>query len=179
MLFADGENLLLRYEAMLAKGAESKPQTTHSRGRFVWSNYITKIDNLQFTRVAYYTTLVGDDDALQKLRIDLGKVEWNSKLTNPPYGGHIHSRVFKKPSQSQKTASVDINITIDVLRHCYNKDVEAVYILAGDGDYIPLIEEAMRTGTRVFIGALSEGRNDRLRVAADEFIDLDGLFFIK
>jgi hypothetical protein len=35
----------------------------------------------------------------------------------------------------------------------------------------------MRTGTRLFIGAFSEGLNERLRVSADEFIDLDGMFF--
>jgi len=35
----------------------------------------------------------------------------------------------------------------------------------------------MRTGTRVFVGALSEGLNQKLRVVPDEFIDLDGMFF--
>ena len=95
----------------------------------------------------------------------------------PRCGGHLLPHVFKKPSKSQKTASVDINITIDVLRHCYHKDVEAVCILTGDGDYIPLIEEAMRTGTGLFVGAFSKGLNERLRVVPDEFFDLDQMFF--
>jgi uncharacterized LabA/DUF88 family protein len=179
MLFADGENLLLRYEAMLKKGATPRPQTTHFPGEFVWSAFITKMPHhlqLQFTRVAYYTTHVGSEQTLQQLRTKLKKVEWNTQ-TNPLFGGHLLPRVFKKPAQSQKTASVDINITIDVLRHCYHKDVEAVYILTGDGDYIPLVEEAMRTGTRLFVGAFSEGLNQTLRVIADEFFNLDDMFF--
>jgi uncharacterized protein (TIGR00288 family) len=94
-------------------------------------------------------------------------------------GGHLSPRVFKKPSQSQKTASVDINIAIDVLRHCYQKDVEAVCLLTGDGDYVPLVEEAKRTGTRLFVGAFSDGLNDTLRVSCDEFFELDGMFFVR
>lgn len=179
MVFADGENLLLRYEAMLGKGRKPRPKTTtyYSKNRYIWSYHITKIHNLEFTRVTYYTTFVGDEDALQRLRADLATVAWASNMMNPPNSGHIHPAVFKKHSQSQKTSSVDINITIDLLRHCYNKDIEAVYILTGDGDYIPLVEEAVRTGTRVFVGAFSDGLNETLRVVGDEFINLDDMFF--
>ena len=61
MLFADGENLLLRYEAMKKHGAEQRPDIIYHPGRFVWSPSITMLYVLEYTRVAYYTTLVGDD----------------------------------------------------------------------------------------------------------------------
>ena len=45
--------------------------------------------------------------------------------------------------------------------------------MTGDGDYIPLIQEIMRQGKQVIVGALSNGLNPKLRVVADNFIDLD------
>jgi uncharacterized LabA/DUF88 family protein len=179
MLFADGENLLLRYEAMLANGAPVQVRNTihHEQGRFVWCDTLTAVGNLEFTRVAYYTTFVGDDIGLQQLRTDIQKLTWNPNKRSSVRRRYVHPRVFKKPSKEQKVASVDINITIDVLRHCYHKDVEAIYVLTGDGDYLPLIEEAMKTGTRVFVGAFSEGLNPRLNLAGDQFFNLDHWFF--
>jgi len=160
------------------KGEGKSPMNNyvaHSEGRFVWSNQVTKIHTFQFMRVAYYTTQTGSDDVIAELEKEIAQLKWSSMM--PPHDGRVTPRVFKKSSRSHKTASVDINITIDVLRHCYQKDVEAIYILTGDGDYLPLVKEAMRTGTRVFVGAFSSGLNRELTVVPDEFYSLDHSFF--
>jgi uncharacterized LabA/DUF88 family protein len=86
-------------------------------------------------------------------------------------------RVFKKPSNSKKAKLVDISICIDALRHSNNRDVDAIFLLSGDSDYMPLIKEVMRNGTQVWLGAFSSGLSRKLRPLVDQFIDLDPLFF--
>jgi len=183
MVFVDGENLRARYEAMVEDG-EWRPQSsvTHIPGKFVWSPHATDQLGAEILRVTYYTTVVSDYNGIRELEREIVKRHWSQD----PFGGSarrgtagsLTPRVFKKASKSQKTASVDINITIDVLRHCFQKDLGVVYIISGDGDYIPLIQEAMRTGTRVVVGALSSGLNEDMKIVPDRFIPLDLSFFL-
>ena len=89
----------------------------------------------------------------------------------------MHPRVFKKERRNQKSKSVDINICTDALRHVYNKSCNSVYLLSEDGDYLPLVEEIMRQGVSVHLAAFSDGLNEDLMYAVDDFTDLDLLFF--
>lgn len=175
MIFIDGENLLARFQAMLADGAQTHSHVFHERDSFVWTPKLVQVGNLDVVRVTYYTSQVGADDKLRDLEVKLSELRWSSLVGGTT--GQVNARVFKKSAKSQKAASVDINIAIDVLRHCYQKDVGTVMILSGDGDYVPLVEEAMRTGTRVFVAALSSGLNLRLSMISDQFVVLDNCFF--
>lgn len=47
---------------------------------------------------------------------------------------------------------------------------------SADGDYLPLIQEIMRQGKQVNLGAFSSGLNPQLPVAVDNFYDLDEIF---
>ena len=50
---------------------------------------------------------------------------------------------------------------------------EVAVILAGDGDYVPLVEGIKRIGLDVVVGFFEEnGLNPELRIAADDFINL-------
>lgn len=69
------------------------------------------------------------------------------------------------------------SLTIDALRHTYNDSMDILYFISGDGDYVPLVQEVMRQGKKVIVGALSDGLNPELRRIPDEFIDLDRVFF--
>ncbi len=91
--------------------------------------------------------------------------------------GTLNPHIFKKENRSQKTKSVDINITIDALRHTYNNSVDGIYLFSGDGDYLPLIKEIMRQGKQVTIGVFSKGFNSVLQYECDDFINLDQIFF--
>jgi uncharacterized LabA/DUF88 family protein len=126
-------------------------------------------------RVGYYTTIVGGTDKLTKLEADLRGVRWAS--SGNVTDGVLTPRVFKKSRKSQKASSVDINICVDVMRHCYRRDVEAIVIFSGDGDYVPLIEDAMRTGVRVYVAAFSSGCSPAMVIVPDMFISLDPHFF--
>ena len=179
MVFVDGENLRARYEAMLDDGWQPQSSVTHIPGKFVWSPHATDRLGVEILRVTYYTTVVSDYNGIRELEREIVNRYWNQDPSaRGGVAGSLTPRVFKKASKSQKTASVDINITIDVLRHCFQKDLGVVYIISGDGDYIPLIQEAMRTGTRVVVGGLSSGLNEEMKIVPDRFILLDLSFFL-
>ncbi len=178
MIFIDGENFLARFEAMLKDGRTAESNVSHVPNCYLWHPRVCRFRAWDLLRVAYYTTCVGDDDKVRTFAGEIAEVRYEylrpSKLLDY---GFLVPRVFKKPQKSKKTASVDINISIDMLRHAYARNVEAVLLLTGDGDYIPLIEEVMRHGVTVYVAAFSLGCHPDLPSAADEFVDLDKWFF--
>ena len=68
-------------------------------------------------------------------------------------------------------------MTVDILTNSYQDNIDTVFLIAGDGDYIPLIEEVQRLGKQVFVAALSSGLSPALKTKADIFRDLDGYYF--
>ncbi len=179
MVFVDGENLLNRYEAMLKEG--SRPKTDHvihEPGKLVWSAAIlAEYGNI--IRVGYYTSIVGDDDEVTRLRTTLRKqtYTYHTGIGGARFTGNVTPKVYKKPSKQTKSHKVDINIAIDVLRHAYNDDCDEVVILSGDGDFIPLIEEAQRRGKLVCGAALSSGLAPELPIVCDAWVNIDSEVF--
>ena len=176
MMFVDGENLTLRYQAMLADGSyEPLDETHYIPDYFVWHPNIAPISLLEFTRVSYYTSIVGDDTTLSEARAKIAKATYSRRTPNGFANYQIVPFVFKKLAQSQKTKSVDINIAIDVMRHAHSNEIDVIFIVSGDGDFLPLARETMRLGKQVIIGALTSGLNSELVFTADRFVELDRL----
>jgi len=92
-------------------------------------------------------------EALEKLGI-----ETRSKDLQEFYGG-------------AKKADWDVGIVIDAVRTA--EIVDAVVIVSGDGDFIPLVEYLKGRGRRVEVMAFGKSTSSRLKEAADEFIDLE------
>jgi len=180
-VIADGENLVLRYQELLARGKQPDASTVHERDLFVWHEQITMVRRMDVVRASYYTTCVGDETKLAEVHKKIASVTFKFVPGTPPGGrsGRLCPYIFKKGQRSAKTKSVDINITIDALRHTYNGSLDILYLLTGDGDYVPLIQEVMRQGKKVIVGAFSAGLNDQLSHIADGFIDLDQLMLAK
>lgn len=172
----DGENIVVRFESMLASGSKKTYDTIHIPGVFVWNPKFTLYIPMDIIRVSFYTTQVGDEAKLEETRQAIASHNYQShSISRNDYAtiGNICPHVFKKEKKNRKTKSVDINITIDALRHTYNNSMDILFLLSGDGDYIPLIQEVMRQGKRVFIGAFSDGVNPALKHIPDKFFDLD------
>ena len=173
IIFVDGENLILRFQAMLKAGRKPNSLIQHETDKFVWIPTVVRYSAWHLTRVSYYTSIVGDDVCLQKLAERLSSIRYDF------HGGFgfINPHIFKKQKRGNKTKSVDINLVTDLLRHTYNHSIDEVCLLTGDGDFLPTIHEVMRQGLRVIVGAFSSGLDPRLRTQADEFIDLDTMCF--
>ena len=178
LVLVDGENLVLRFEALCKKGMKPISNIKHREGTYVWHSGIASKWFSNILRVSYYTTLVGDDPALDALCNELSKIWYHCHLPGIQSAkASISPRVFKKNKKSTKTKSVDINLTIDALRHAYNRDVGRIVICSGDGDYLPLVKEIMRNGVIVNIAAFSNGCHPAMKYVSDDFIELDRMFF--
>lgn len=80
----------------------------------------------------------------------------------------------EKPLQifygGEKKADWDVGIAVDAIR--LSSMVEAVVLVSGDGDYVPLVEYLKNQGKQVEVIAFGETTSSKLIEAADDFIDL-------
>lgn len=177
LYLVDGENLVLRYQDMLKDGRKPSLGVKYEEDSFVWHPRITQLHNHDLIRISYYTTCIGDDLKIKELSKKISLIKYGFVGIQGTGSGSLNPHIFKKEKRSQKIKSVDINITIDALRHTYNNSIDGIYIFAGDGDYLPLIKEVMRQGKQVTIGAFSKGFNSELQYECDDFMNLDQIFF--
>ncbi|MBI4992894.1 MAG: NYN domain-containing protein [Candidatus Magasanikbacteria bacterium] len=74
-------------------------------------------------------------------------------------------------STGMKKADWDVGLTVDAIRLAPSLD--AVVIVSGDGDYLPLVEYLQKSaGKQVEVVAFGDTTSSRLIEAADDFIDL-------
>ncbi len=79
-----------------------------------------------------------------------------------------------------KKADWDVGITVDAIRLCPSLD--AIVLVSGDGDYIPLVEYLRNQGKQVEVVAFGETTSKKLIESADDFVDLgteQGKFLLK
>ena len=70
-----------------------------------------------------------------------------------------------------KKADWDVGITVDAIK--LSKSLDAIVLVSGDGDYVPMIEYVQNTtGCRVEVLAFQKSTSAKLIEAADEFTDL-------
>ncbi len=70
----------------------------------------------------------------------------------------------------QKKADWDVGLVIDAIRIAPSLD--ALVIVSGDGDFIPLVDYLKNQGKRVEVIAFEKSSSGVLKESADEFIDL-------
>ena len=70
-----------------------------------------------------------------------------------------------------KKADWDVGLTVDAIR--LSQSLDAVVIVSGDGDYLPLVEYLQKSaGKQVEVVAFGDTVSAKLTEAADDFIDL-------
>ena len=75
----------------------------------------------------------------------------------------VYSTGFKK-------ADWDVGLAVDAIRLAPSLD--AIVIVSGDGDYLPLVEYLRSVGKQVEVAAFSETTSSKLIDMVDDFIDL-------
>ena len=178
ILFVDGENLVFRFQEGIKAGRVPADGIVHEQDCFVWHPDITKVSVFGLFRVCYYTSVVGDDKRIEEVKQKLSRITFRAEVSlEQVITGQVIPLVFKKLQQSNKTRIVDIHLVIDVLKYAHLNAVDLIYLISGDGDYLPLIQEVMRQGKQVYVGALSSGLAKPLVYSCDEFFDLDKYLF--
>ena len=177
MLFVDGENLTIRAQKVaeanrltLTEGANYRKDT------FIWLPGIkptialvnnpgtpVKVEE-HAIRAHYYTSVVGDQELFKSVRESL----WSLGF---------HPEVFRKPSKDTKAKGVDIALTKDMLSHAFLNNYDVAILVAGDGDYVPLVEEVKRLGKVIYVLFFeTNGISPELRVSSDMFFHLQERF---
>ena len=158
MIFVDGENLTIRYQAN-AHGLLAHVQ--HERDVFVWSQDIPKAleDGCSLIRTYYYASLQGDNPKIEEVQNRLKAL----RVGQP--------RVFKK-QKNRRSKRVDITLAVDMLSHAQRGNFDLAVLVAGDEDYVPLLEAVKAEGARVAVWFIPDGLSSALRLAADHFFDL-------
>jgi uncharacterized LabA/DUF88 family protein len=178
MAFVDGENLVFRYQQMLKDGYVPQAGIEHSPDEYVWTNRVTLPGDPIVTRAYYYASAVGDSRKIAQVE-DTIKA-FVVRVVIPGYTHLPHTQlspvVFKKENRGNKAKGIDIRMTVDILTHTFQDNLDSLFLFSGDGDYVPILQEVIRMGKRVFVGAFSTGLNRDLRKLADDFIDLDSIF---
>jgi uncharacterized LabA/DUF88 family protein len=174
--FIDGENLVFRYQTMLAEGRTPLPGVAHVEDVFVWtSRLVGQMGDVR--RVLYYTSATGDELLLEALTRQMRSLQWQASDGTMQTRGFVVPRIFKKSQKARKSPAVDINIAVDAMAAALNGDAGLVILISGDSDFLPVVEDLMRRGVNVHIGALSSGLNPKMELAGDHFHLLDDEFF--
>ena len=175
MLFVDGENLTARAQRVAKDaGVRLLEGRFYSRDTFVWIPYWLASSGMQVSRdniplqasgvrAYYYASVVGDQQKIRSVQEALFEMQFTPK-------------VFKKP-KNRPSKAVDITLATDMLGHAHRNDYDVAVLCAGDGDYVPLVEEVKRLGKGVRVAFFEgSGLSDELRLASDTVLYLDDLF---
>jgi uncharacterized LabA/DUF88 family protein len=177
MLFVDGENLTMSAQRAVEKANLTLPEGPfYMRDTFVWFpllNATTAMSSKEelsmplqrrATRAHYYTSVQGDAPKVERVSEALWDVGFAPK-------------VFKKDRTRSRSKGVDIALTTDMLSHAFRDNYDVAFLYAGDGDYVPLVEEVKRLGKGVYVAFFgSAGLNDKLRLASDTFFVIEDAF---
>ena len=174
MLFVDGENFTIQGEKVAQENGIKLGQGNYYWPKvFLWLHGAHPYGNIfqhgpwiqtqgEAFRCYYYTSLVGNDEEFKEVKVKLQKVGFMPK-------------VFIKKKGTEKSKGVDIALTIDVLNHAYLNHYHSAVLIAGDKDYLPLIEQVQRLGKNVYVsffGSEGYGLSEDLRVSANYFHDI-------
>lgn len=72
-----------------------------------------------------------------------------------------------------KEEAIDVALAVDMVADVWDGKVDVVVLVAGDGDYVPLVNKVRKRGVTVQLAFCNVGLSDKLRRAVHDFIDLD------
>jgi uncharacterized LabA/DUF88 family protein len=181
MKFVDGENFTIRGQEVLASKnmimKQAEKRGVWRKDTFLWFPNAFATDTVtrgrshletNAIRAYYYTSVVGDDVALQTVQTQLRTLGFSPS-------------VFKRLKGREKSKGVDVALTKDMLTHAFQNHYDVAMLMAGDGDYVPLIEELKHLGKRVIVAFFGEdaGLSPSLKLASDEFLNITEILLIQ
>ncbi len=79
---------------------------------------------------------------------------------------HFDPIILKK-NKGKSEKGVDISLTIEMLVNAFNQNYDIGILIAGDEDYLGLVQEVKRYGQQVFTGFFEKGFSKKLRLSSD------------
>lgn len=168
MVFVDGENLAIRFKNKLQelKIDDPQPHVAFQPDVFVWSTHLNMLGfTTELIRKYYYTSIQGDTHTVEAIEERLKSI------------GIECPRVFKKPKGTRGSKRVDITLATDMLTHAFRKNFDIAILVAGDEDYVPLVEAVISEGRRVYLWFIENGLSPLLKRKADHYCDIGEVLF--
>jgi hypothetical protein len=177
MMFVDGENFTFRAQEIARQRGIALVEGSHyKRDAFVWFNGSKAKMNvfnsaplkLHYSpiRAHYYTSAKFDGTTPDEIHDALWCLGFDAKI-------------FKR-EKGKGSKGIDIALATDFLCNAFFGNYEAAVLIAGDGDYVPMVEQVKRMGKVVYTAFFAEsGMNLRLARASDEFFRLDDFFCLQ
>ncbi|MFD0959014.1 NYN domain-containing protein [Paenibacillus chungangensis] len=177
MIFIDGENITMRFQELLSKGMVPRESVKHLKDVYAWDENTTSIiGKHEVIRAVFYTYAVGDNQKIDEINESIKSFNYfknyNSELPNK-----LFPCVFKKENRSRSGKGVDIQMTVDILHHSHNDNLDTVFLITGDGDFMPVINEVIRAGKQIYLASFTSGLNPQLKKNVDYYLNLDPVFF--
>jgi len=174
MLFVDGENFTIRGQELADKRSIVLTEGRYyCKDTFLWipgfdAHERCADGHLQLTpkstRSIYYTSVKGDEPKMEEIRAKL----WELKF---------QPEIFKRNTLEKRAKGVDIALTKDVLSNAFHNNFDIAVLVAGDGDYVPLVEEVRQLGKVVYLVFFeATGLSKSLKFACDSFTDITNKF---
>ncbi len=69
-----------------------------------------------------------------------------------------------------KKADWDVGLTVDAIK--LSSQLDAIVLVTGDGDFMPLVEYLKSLGRQIEVIAFGKSASSKLREIADDFVDL-------
>lgn len=164
MVFVDGENLAIRYKSLLGDNPP-KQHISYVPDVMVWSPFASRINGPQhYIRRHYYTCTHGDQKNIEDIENKLIKI------------GIECPRIFHK-NKNRRSKRVDITLATEMLGHAHRKNYDIAVLVAGDEDYVPLVEAVKNEGRQVVLWAIESGLSSVLKKTCDHYFDLGNILF--
>ena len=190
MCFVDGENLTHQGQRLVSKQHAHDESLALKEGRYWKKSFFLWVPDLmgyqvwpgaagpqtvedRAIRATYYTGFWGNTakDELEERLLWLGFDPVVLKKPTKP------SADPSKENEPARSKGVDIALTKDMLSHAFYGNYDIAVLIAGYGDFVPLVQEVKRLGKRVHVGFFQEeGLSPELRRTADHFFDLTRIF---
>ncbi|HJP95747.1 MAG TPA: NYN domain-containing protein [Candidatus Saccharimonadales bacterium] len=125
--------------------------------------------NVALARVIYYDARPDDDSEVEQ---DI-KDYWDAieLLQDTELGfGSTRGGTKKRPPRQK---GVDTLIAVDMLVGAFTKLFSVAVLVAGDADFVPVVNEVKRRGVMVAVAAAQDSLSDDLKRAADRFFRID------
>jgi hypothetical protein len=165
MMFVDGENLAIRYKHVLGNKSPAT-DVLFKPGVCFWSPGLNNIGNppVEIFRRYYYTSITGSEETRDGIHDSLVAA------------GFQAPRVFHR-SKERGSKRVDISLSVEMLQHVHRRNFDIAVLVAGDEDYVPLVDAVIAEGARIVLWFFGEGLSKDLRRRVDLYFDLSYAVF--
>jgi len=164
MVFVDGSNLLIEMFARLGKeGLRADRPSANAvqlANQILIEQAMSVMGRHQIVRSYWFGSVQGSEEFLHEVKQNLRAADFEAVL-------------FHK-TKGRDEKGVDLAIAREMLIHAFNKNYETAILVAGDEDYVGLVQDLKRLGVRV--GGLffeDKSLSPKLKISFDRFRPLE------